>query len=66
MASRPDNQGPSKRLLAWRRFWFEVALIILLLVVIGLLAVDRPHGIVQGAAITACAGVILQILWRRP
>jgi hypothetical protein len=59
---RRDPSGPSRGIIAWRRFVLETLLCIVLLLAILLLIVQKPHDILCGPAVVAFAGSILRIL----
>ena len=64
MSINHPHGGPSKALLAWRRFIVETLLCFELVAVIAVVGFGAPHDVYAGAAIGALVAAILRILWR--
>jgi hypothetical protein len=64
MRSAPQDGGPSKAALAWRRFVIELLVCVVLLLAIVAIALGASHEPLAAPAILALAGMILGVVRR--
>lgn len=66
MASRPQRDGPSRRLLAWWRFIIEAVLLCELIAVIAVVGLGATHNVFAGAAVGGLVAAVLRIVRSMP
>jgi hypothetical protein len=59
-----QQDGPSRRLVAWRRFVLETVLCVVLIGAVGVIGLHASNNALAGIALGGAVTAILRILWR--